>query len=102
MAKEPSMHSGRFVGREVVENDMDVEIGWNCSFDPLQELEELSCAMTTMALADHLASGNVERSEECGRPVTNVRMRLQFGPRRQHRQHWLSSIERLNLRFLVD
>ena len=53
-------------------------------------------------MRDDPAGRDVQSSKEGRRTVANVRMGLEFGPAAHHRQRRLHSVERLDLRFLVD
>jgi hypothetical protein len=51
-ACEPSSDLGMLVGGVVVDDEMDVELGWHVGLDVTQEGEELLMAMVGFALGD--------------------------------------------------
>ena len=54
-ACEPSSDLAMLVGGVVVEDEMDVELGWHVGLDVTQEGEELLMAMAGFALGDDRA-----------------------------------------------
>jgi hypothetical protein len=56
----------------VVPVQMHVEIARHAGFDLIEKLAEFLCPMTRIALADHLVGGDIERSEQRGRPMPGV------------------------------
>ena len=60
------------MGRVVVHDDVDIEIGGNVGFYVVEELAEFLAAVTAEAPADHLAGGDVEGREQRGRAVALV------------------------------
>src|SRR3984893_13947734 len=93
---EPCADQRCLVGGVIVHDKMDVELAWHCGLDLIQELAELGGAMATVALADNLAGGEVEGSEQRGRSMADIVM---AAPRRlagAHRQHRLAAVERLD------
>jgi hypothetical protein len=63
-ACEPSSGLGMLVGGVVVDDEMDVELGWHVSLDVTQEGEELLMAMAGFALGDDRAVKHVEGGEQ--------------------------------------
>ena len=47
---QPLLHLGMLMGAVVVDDEMDIEIGWHIGIDMLQELEKLLVAMPGFAL----------------------------------------------------
>jgi hypothetical protein len=68
----PVADQRRLVGGVIVHDEMDVEFARHRGLDLIQELAELDGAMATVALADNLAGGDVEGSEQRGRAMANV------------------------------
>jgi hypothetical protein len=64
MPQEPAMHGRRFMRGEIVEHDVDLELGVHVRFDRLQEPHEVLGPMLRLAACDHLAGGDVQRGEE--------------------------------------
>jgi hypothetical protein len=59
-ACEPSSDLGMLVGGVVVDDEMDVELGWYVGLDVTQEGEELPMTMTGFALGDDHTVEDVE------------------------------------------
>ena len=57
---EPVADRLRLVGRVVVHDDVDVEVGRNVGLDVIQELPELRAAVAPVALSDDRPGGDVE------------------------------------------
>ena len=60
-ASEPCPDPRRLVGRVIVYDDVDVEIGRHLAPDLLEEVEKLGRSMPLGAFADDEARGDVER-----------------------------------------
>ena len=75
MAAEPTDHLRMFVGRVVVENDVDHLAGRHRPLDGIEEADEFLMAVALHALADHAAFEHVEGSEQRGGSVAFVVMR---------------------------
>ena len=99
---QPAMNERRFVGTGVVHDEVDVEHGRHRRVDGVEEPAKLARPVARVALADDLATLDVQRREEGGCPVARGVMGAPLGLARAHRQHRLRAIERLDLRFLVD
>ena len=98
---EPVADRLRLVGRVVVHDDVDLEVGRHVGLDVIQELAELHAAVAPIALSDDLACGDVKGCEERGRAVALVIVSAPLDLPRAQRQQRLGAIEGLNLRFLV-
>jgi hypothetical protein len=70
--------------------------------DGVEETNELLMAMALHAAADHLALDDIEGGEQRGRAMALVVVGHCASPPLLHRQPGLGSVERLDLRFLVD
>ena len=69
---QPLVDRRRLVGRAVVEDDVDVEIGRDLAIEGLQELLELDRAVAAVQRADDLAGGDVQRGVEARGAVAFV------------------------------
>lgn len=94
---QPRLDRWRLVSGVVVHDDVDVEPVGDIAVDHLEKVEELPGTVAPVALADHGAGGDVERGEQRGGAVTFVIVGAAFGHARQHRQHGLGAVERLDL-----
>jgi hypothetical protein len=65
-ACQPSSDLGMLVGGVVIDDEMDVELGWHVGLDVTQEGEELLMAMARLALGDDRAVKHVEGGEQRG------------------------------------
>src|SRR3974377_635111 len=72
MACKPPLHGRRFVGAVVVHDQMNIELLRHALVNGAQKLQELMAAMAPMQLADHLASGHIQRREQGGRAMAHV------------------------------
>ena len=81
---------------------MDVQLARNGCFNLNEELLELYRSMSRVALSEDFAGCGVERSKQVSRSMANVVVGLSFGLAQTHRQDRLSTLKRLNLRFLVN
>ena len=102
VAGKPVPDGRRLMGAIVVHHEMHIEILRNGCFDGAKEFQKFSAAMATMQLTNDLAGGDVERGEQCGRPVALVIMRAPFGNAGRQGQNRLGPVERLDLAFLID
>ncbi len=99
---KPAFDRRRLVRGEIVEHDMDVQLARNGCFNLSEELLELYRSMSRVALSEDFTCCGVERSKQVSRSMANVVVSLSLGLAQAHRQDGLSTLERLNLRFLVD
>ena len=102
MACEPVPYGLRLVGSVVVHHNVDIEFLGDIGIDGTKEFDELLGTMAAMDLADHLASRNVEGSEQRRRPVTLVVVRTTLRYTRCQWQDGLGTIQGLNLTLLID
>ncbi len=98
---QPTADQSRFMGAVVIQHQVDIEIGWNGSIDPLQEIQELDGTMASIALAQDVAGGDIECSEKAGNamPLVVVSASLQLSD--PHGQHRLGTAQSLDLRLLI-
>lgn len=90
------------VSSVVVEHDVDQLAGRNLPFDGVQEQDELLMPVPPPVLADDRPVEHVEcREQGCG-PMALVIAGHRAQSSRLHRKARLRSIDRLNLRLLVD
>jgi hypothetical protein len=102
MANQPALDRRGLVGGGVVEHDVYVKVPGHRLVDQVEEAPKLLGTMPGRHLRDHLAGGDIERRVEVGGAVTHVVVGLSRGYPRHQRQHRRRTIERLNLRLLVD
>ena len=102
MAQQPPLHRWRAVGRQIVEDDVDVERGLDGRFDLAQKGDEILRPMLGLAAGDHLAGRDIERGEQIQGPMAHVVVGPSLGLAKIHRQDGLRALQRLNLRLLVD
>ena len=68
----------------------------------IEEFQKFLVAMARFALGDHRAVQHVKRGEQRGGAVPVVVVGYPLDISEPHRQHWLGTLQRLNLTFLVD
>jgi len=100
--RQPPLDRGRLVGAEVVDDHVYVQVDGNSLFDLAEKRSQIFGSVLLVALADHLASGDVECREQVRRPMPNVVRRSTLGSTEIHWKNWLSPLKRLNLRLFVD
>lgn len=82
---EPPLHVLVFVGRVVVQDQMNLEPWGHFTIDGLEERQELLVTMPGQALTDDLPGQHIQSSEQRGRAVTFVVVRHRRGTTRLHR-----------------
>jgi hypothetical protein len=92
----------RFVGREIVHDDVHLAPTGLRLDDGLQEAHEFRTRVTSRRVAHDLARPRVERRIERQRPVSVVLEAVPFGASWRQRQDRVQPIEGLNRRLLVD
>src|ERR1700688_4692438 len=102
MLGEPGLHFLGLMGLVVVADRMHVEVLGYGPVDLFQETDELLGAVTRQALADDLASLDIECRKQRRRAIAFVVVRHRLSTALLHRQAWVRAIERLNLASLVD
>jgi hypothetical protein len=98
---QPASDEQSFARAVVVEDEMDIEIGWDRAVEGIQELAEFPGAMPPVQWAEHRARLGIEGGEQAGGAMPLVVMRAAFGLARTHRQQGRSTIQGLNLALLV-
>src|SRR3984893_14788918 len=91
-----------FVGREVVEDDVDLEIARLSGDQRAQEGNELSAGVVRSCLPEHLSGLGVERGVQGEGPTTDVLETMALGPARRKRQHRIAPVKRLDGGLLVQ
>jgi hypothetical protein len=86
-----------FVGRVIVDDDVDHFSRRDLCLDRIEEADELLMPMALHVAADDGAIEDVEGGEQRGGTVTLVVVRHRPGAARFHRQPRLGTVERLNL-----
>ena len=99
---EPGHDLGMLVGAVVVEDDMDHLAGRHLALDGVEKADELLVTVLLHAATDHRAVENVEGGEQGGGAIALVIVGHRFAFAGFERQAGLGTIERLDLRFLVD
>src|SRR5207249_8547485 len=98
---QPALDRSTFVGRVVVQHDMDIEIGRHFLFHLVEKLQEFFTSMTRQATADDLAVQDIEGGEQrCG-SVALVVMGLAFRQAGSQWQNRSRSVQRLDLALFV-
>ena len=99
---EPRAHLGLLVRGVVVDDQMDVQLGWHAVIDMTEKGQEFLMPMARLALRDHFSRGDVERGKQSGRAMALIVMRDTLDIAQAHGQHGLRTVQCLNLRLLVD
>jgi hypothetical protein len=99
--REPLLHLRRAVRRRVVEHDVQL-LPRMATRDMLHEAEKILGCVTVRAPVGDLAIRNVQRCVQVDDAVTLVVVRVTSGASFAKRQRKLRTLERLNLRLLVD
>src|SRR4051812_4058909 len=85
------------MGRVVVHDDVDVELGRNPRVDLSEKVEKLGGPVPFVAFADDEAGGDIERCEErCG-AMPDIGVGPALGHPGHHWQNGLLAVERLDL-----
>ena len=66
MPFEPALHCRMFVGGIVVDDQMQIEVGWRFDVNLLEELQPFLMTMTWHALGNQFALGHLQCGEERG------------------------------------
>ena len=99
---KPGHYAGMFVRSVIVDDQMQVELSGSLAVDPLQKPNELLVSMTWHTIADHAAVEQAQGCKQSRGAVAFVIVRHGATTALLQRQPRLSSIQGLNLRFLVD
>src|SRR3981081_395051 len=101
MAQEPALDGRGLMGAVIIEDQVQLQFARHCGVDGCKEAAKLDRAVALMELTDHGAGPGVERGEQVDGAMAQVVRRSTLGLSGAHRQQRLTSIERLNLRFLI-
>ena len=99
---EPVPDQRRFVGAVVIHDDVHVESARHLRLNQIQELSKLRGSMPLMKLCDHVAGLRIEGGKQGRGAVACVVVRPALHLAGLHRQQRLRSVERLDLRLLID
>src|ERR1043166_9929065 len=102
MLGQPVLHLGMLVRPVVVQNHMDAQLSRDALIDLAQELAELDVAMPREAGTDHRALDGVQSGKQRRGAIALVVMRHRSTPPILERQARLRTVQRLDLRLLVD
>ncbi len=90
------------VGRIIIHNQMQVQLGRGLSVDLLEETNKLLMPVAGHAVANHLAIQHAERGEQGRGPVALVVVGHRPATPLLHRQTGLGPVQSLDLALLVD
>lgn len=102
VSSEPAPDRRSSVGREVVEDDVDLEVVFDTAIELAEKVHEVLGAVLSLDLRHDFSGSDVESREETERAVANVVVGLPFRHSEVHRQNRLGALEGLDLRLLVD
>src|SRR5438034_3466211 len=101
MLGQPSLHVGVFVRRVVVDNEMNLFVGWRVLFNHRQELNPLLIRVLLMERIDNLATADILCREQSGRSMAFVIVRFCRRVAWRARQAGLGPCKRLELTLFV-
>lgn len=90
------------VGGVVVYDQMDIQFRRDAVVEAAQKGEKLLMPVSRFAFCENGAGGDIQRSEQSSGPMADVVVGNALHIAEPHGQDRLSSIERLNLAFLVN
>ena len=102
MSLHPGLNTRMLVGSIVVDNQMQVHFWRSFRIDRFKEPDELLMPMSWHAIPYNSSIKHHHRSKKSCRAIPFVVMRHSAATPLFQRQSWLSSIQSLNLRFLVN
>ena len=85
----------------VVDDQMQIQVGWSTSIDLLEKLDPFLMAMPWHAIGDNLPFGQFNGGEQRGRAVAFVVVRECLQPTGEKRQALLCAIQGLDLALLI-
>lgn len=100
-AHQPPPDGGGLVRGEVVQDQVQIELGGSVSVDGSQEGQEFLGPMALVALPDDRSVGHVQRGEQVRDPVPPVVVGLPLRQTRSQRQDGLGAVQGLDLGLLV-
>lgn len=101
MPSQPRFDTGVLVGPVIIDDQMQVEMGWCLGVNLFEEPNELLMPMPGHAVADDFPVKHVQRCKQGGRTVSFVVVRHGSAAPLLHWQAGLGPIKSLNLAFLV-
>jgi hypothetical protein len=101
MPREPGLHFVMFMVGIVIADQVQLPVGGDGLVDEVEKLEPLLVAMPLLAPAKDLAVGGIQSGEQGGRAVVFVVVRHGGPASALQRQAGLSTVQSLNLVFLV-
>ena len=99
---QPSLDLRMFVGRIVVNHQVDLQIGRHLPVDQSQESQEVLMAVALLALGDHPTGGDVQRHEQGGRAMADIIVSVPLDIAETHGQGSLGAVQSLDLGLFVD
>jgi hypothetical protein len=78
---------------EIVDHDVDLELGVHVRSERLQERHEVLGPMLRLAACDHRPGGDVQRGEEIERPVAQIGVGAGLRRAEIHRQNRLRAFD---------
>jgi hypothetical protein len=93
---EPGPDRLGLVGREAVEDDVDVELSWDMEIDQLEEGQHVGALVRGPRVIEDLASPDVHRSEKVGRAIALVVVGHGSRSTRCHGKRLLGAVEGLD------
>src|SRR5258705_4668339 len=98
---EPLVNMVVIMGPVIIQDQMQIPSCWGLAINLTEEFQKLHIPMARVATANDGALQDVERREQASGSIAFVVVRHRSTTAFFHRQSRLSSIQRLNLRFLV-
>lgn len=102
MARQPPLHRGHAMGRQIAEDDVDVERRLDGRFHLAQKGDQVLRPMLGLPSGGRLAGRDIERGEQIQGPLPDVVVGTSLGLADVHRQDGLRALQHLDLRLLVD
>lgn len=99
---QPVADDRRLVSAVVVEDEVNVQIGWDLSLDHIQKPAEFHGAMASVELANHAAGLQIQSGKQRSRAVAFIVVGAALQLPRLHGQQRLSPVQCLNLALFVD
>jgi len=90
-----------FVSSVIVDDQVNIEFGRYALVQSAQGREKLLMAVSRLAFREDRSGGDIQRSEQSSCSVTNIIMGHTVDVAEAHGQDGLSSIQSLNLVFLI-
>ena len=98
---QPGAHFGVLVGRVIVQDQMDVQIGGCFPINQAQKGQEFIVAMTLTAFSDDTSGGQVQGGKQGRGAMSYIIVRVAFRVGESRRESRLRTVQGLNLAFLV-